>query len=167
MDGLLIRQAHIDDASGLAGAYAEWGREYQAMNPAEFRVPKEDGLVDYFSTLLAEELDEDSLWLVAEHDQRLVGYIQAQVSQPWDDADRHIMRDASETLVKIDALMVNEAARRRGIGAALVDAAESWGRERGATQAVVISYAHSPTAVPFYEDQMRYSRKTIGFSKPL
>jgi hypothetical protein len=33
--------------------------------------------------------------------------------------------------------------------------------------AFVVSYAHSPTSVPFYEDGMGYARKTIGFWKRL
>jgi hypothetical protein len=47
------------------------------------------------------------------------------------------------------------------------DAAERWGRDRGATRAIVISYANSPSSVPFYEDRMGYERHTIGFLKPL
>jgi GNAT superfamily N-acetyltransferase len=77
------------------------------------------------------------------------------------------MADASEKLLKIDALMVTSTAQRDGVGTALMEAAEAWGNTRGATQAVVISSAHSPTSVPFYEDRMGYARATIGFSKRL
>ena len=78
-----------------------------------------------------------------------------------------LMRDASETLLKVDAVMVTAAARRNGIGTALMEAAEAWGTMRGATQVIVISSAHSPMAVPFYEDRMGYARTTIAFSKRL
>jgi len=49
----------------------------------------------------------------------------------------------------------------------LMSAAERWGRDRGATHALVISYANSPSSVPFYEDRIGYERHTIGFLKPL
>jgi GNAT superfamily N-acetyltransferase len=77
------------------------------------------------------------------------------------------MREGSETTLKIDAVMVSEGARRQRVGTALMEAAEDRGRKRGATRSVVISYAHGPTSVSFYEDRMSYTRKTIGFSKPL
>jgi hypothetical protein len=53
-----------------------------------------------------------------------------------------------------------------GIGRALIDAV-AWGRERGASEVVVISYAFSPTSVPFHEEDIGYDRKTIGFRKSL
>jgi GNAT superfamily N-acetyltransferase len=167
VDELVIRDARTDDASSLANALAEWGRSYADMDPAEFRVPETDGLVERFEEQLRAERDDDSLWLVAERAQQPVGYIQAQVWRPWQGAERQIMREVSETVLKIDAVMVSETARRTGVGTALMEAAEALGLDRGASQAVVISYAHSPTAVPFYEERMGYARKTIGFSKPL
>ena len=77
------------------------------------------------------------------------------------------MREVAETVLKVDALMVIEDERRTGVGTALMEAMEAWAKERGASQVVVISYAHSPTSVPFYEEGMRYARKTIGFWKQL
>ena len=164
---LLIRDVRIDDAPVLAEALREWGREYEEIDVQAFRVPDAEGLIEWFQEQLREERDDDVLWLVAERARELLGYIQAQVWRPSPDANRQIMRDASETLLKIDALMVTAAARRDGVGTSLMEAAEAWGDARGATQAIVISSAHSPTAVPFYEDRMGYARTTIGFSKRL
>jgi GNAT superfamily N-acetyltransferase len=165
--GLLIRNVRVDDALSLAGALREWGADYAAIDPQAFRVPDEEGLVEWFEEQLRDERDDDDLWLIAERERQLVGYIQAQVWRPSPDARRQIMRDASETLLKIDALMVTATARRDGVGTALMEAAEAWGHTRGATQAIVISSAHSPTSVPFYEERMGYARTTIGFSKRL
>jgi len=143
------------------------GREYLEIDADAFRVPDASGLVEWFEEQVRQERDDDVLWLVAERGRELVGYIQAQVWRPSADAIRQIMRDASETVLKIDALMVTAAARRDGVGTALMEAAEAWGNARGATQAIVIFSAHSPTAVPFYEDRMGYARATNGFSKRL
>ena len=164
---LLVRGVRIDDASDLAEALREWGRDYVELDAEAFRVPDAEGLVGWFEEQLREERDDDVLWLVAERERQLVGSIQAQVWRPSTDADRQIMRDASESLLKVDALMVTATARRDGVGTALMEAAEAWGTARGATRAVVISSAHSPTSVPFYEDRMGYTRATIGFSKRL
>ena len=46
-------------------------------------------------------------------------------------------------------------------------AAEAWGKERGATRAIVIASLSSPAVVGFYENRMKYDRKTVGFSKEL
>jgi GNAT superfamily N-acetyltransferase len=165
--GPLIRDVRIDDAPSLAEALREWGRDYAEIDAEAFRVPDAEGLVEWFEEQLREERDDDVLWLVAERERELIGYIQAQVWRPSKDASRQIMRDASETLLKIDALLVTATARRDGVGTALMEAAEAWGNTRGATQAIVISSAHSPTSVPFYEDRMGYARTTIGFSKRL
>jgi hypothetical protein len=44
---------------------------------------------------------------------------------------------------------------------------EHWAAARGASEAVVISAANSPTSVPFYEEGLGHQRKTIGFWKSL
>jgi GNAT superfamily N-acetyltransferase len=164
---LLIRDVRTEDAPSLADALLEWGRDYAEMDADAFRVPDAQGLVEWFEERLGEERDDDVLWLVAERERQFVGYLQAQVWRPRPDAMRQIMRDASETLLKIDAVMVLATARRTGVGTALMEATEEWGSTRGASQAIVISHAHSPTSVPFYEERMRYARTTIGFSKRL
>jgi hypothetical protein len=64
-------------------------------------------------------------------------------------------------------LIVTEDGRRGGAGTELMRAVEAWGIERGAAEAFVISYAHSPTSVPFYEQRMGYERQTTGYWKPL
>lgn len=166
MAGLIIRDAGREDAADLAEALLEWGHQYAEMDPTAFRVPEADGLAATFEEQLLAEPDDDALWLVAERGEHLVGYIQAQIWRPWQ-GERQIMREASETILKIDALFVSDRERRAGVGTALMNAAEAWGKERGASRAVVISYTHSPTAVPFYEERMRYERMTIGFSKGL
>jgi len=73
----------------------------------------------------------------------------------------------SEPMLKVDSIMVLEQERGAGVGTALMSATESWGRERGATRAVVISYANSPSSVSFYEARMGYERHTVGFRRAL
>ena len=167
MADLEIRAARVDDADGLADAWRAFGRYYADIDPQLFRVPEAEGLPAWFDSRLREDRGDDTLWLVAERDGRVVGFVQAQIWPPAEDADRHLMREVSEPILKVDSIMVMADERGAGIGTALMSAAETWGRERGATRAVVISYANSPSSIPFYEERMGYERHTVGFLKPL
>jgi GNAT superfamily N-acetyltransferase len=166
-DRIDIRGATIDDASSLADAWTQFGRYYSELDPRQFRTPDADGLSAWFAARLDEDRDDDFLWLVAERDRALVGFVEAQIWRPAEDARRQLMREADEPILKVDSIMVVEEARSLGVGTALMRAAEAWGRGRGATRSVVVSYAHSPSSVPFYEDRMGYERNTVGISKKL
>jgi GNAT superfamily N-acetyltransferase len=104
MEGVRIRDAGSGDAEGLSELWIEFGRDYEDIDPVQFRTPE---------------------------------------------------------------LVVTGGERRKGIGKALMDAVERWARERGATVSFVVSYAHSPTSIPFHKEGMGYARKTVGFWKRL
>jgi GNAT superfamily N-acetyltransferase len=167
MDSISVRRVRQQDAVPLAELWIEFGRYYAELDPIQFQVPADDSLVDWFEGRLSEPDGADALWLLAEHGQRVVGAIQARIWRPSEDAERQIVREVGHVVLKIDSIVVTESERRGGIGRALMDAVEHWGRERGASEAVVISYAFSPTSVPFYEKGVGYDRKTIGFWKSL
>ena len=57
--------------------------------------------------------------------------------------------------------------RSRGIGTALMDAAEEWGRRKGAVVAVTDTNLRSPISVPFYTARMGYERQAVILRKPL
>ena len=97
----------------------------------------------------------------------VIGFVEAQILPPAEDAHRQLMREMSEPMLKVDSILVLERERGAGVGTALMSATESWGRERGATRAVVISYANSPSSVSFYEARMGYERHTVGFRRAL
>jgi GNAT superfamily N-acetyltransferase len=67
----------------------------------------------------------------------------------------------------VDALLIDRDQWRHGAGTVLLEAAEAWGRDRGAQVARLDTYAHSPVSVPFYEDRMGYQRRSIIFQKQL
>lgn len=165
--GIEIRAARVADGDSLADAWRAFGRYYADIDPDQFRVPDSEGLPAWFESRLGEDRGDDTLWLVAERARRVIGFVQAQIWPPAEDADRQLMREMAEPILKVDTIMVLEDERGTGVGTALMSAAETWGRERGATRAVVISYANSPSSVPFYEERMGYERHTIGFLKSL
>jgi GNAT superfamily N-acetyltransferase len=80
----------------------------------------------------------------------LAGGLVARVLAPEPGAGREISPDLARTRVRIDYLAVDEPHRRTGVGARLVEAAETWGRERGATVAETSTYRASPLSMPFW-----------------
>lgn len=165
--GFIIRAANVRDAVGLAHAWKEFGRYYAEIDATEFRVPDDEGLPEWFESRLRSDEGEDASWLVADHGGEVIGFIQAEIWRPAEDADRQLMREVAEPILKVNSLMVLEDERGAGVGTTLMRAAEAWGEERGATCAIVIASLSSPAVVGFYENRMRYDRKTVGFRKEL
>ena len=58
---------------------------------------------------------------------------------------------AARPVVQLTALVVPPEMRGRGVGRALVDEAERWGRTRGADRLVVTTALHRADAPLFYE----------------
>ena len=164
---ITLRAATVADADALADAWIQFGRYYVDLDPDLFRIPDADGLPAWFESSLREDRGEDALWLVAERGDRVVGFVQARIWPPADDAAQQLMQEVTEPILKIDSIMVLGDERGTGVGTALMEASERWGRKHGATRSVVISYADSPSSMPFYEERMGYRRHTVGFLKPL
>ncbi len=160
-----IRAARADDAPVLAAAWEEFGRYYAEIDPARFTVPSPEGLTDWVASCL-DEAGEDEAWLLAEDDEDFLGYVKASIRRPNANAGRAVMRDATRIMLTIDALIVREPVRRRGIGTALLRAAESWGRANGASALFLSTSADSSSALLFYE-AVGYERVSIGFSTSL
>ena len=85
----------------------------------------------------------------------------------WIHVTRLALLEASD-LAGINGLVVDEDRRSEGIGAELVEAAEGWARERGATAIMVRSRAARTRAHRFYE-RIGYVEVKLShvFTKPL
>lgn len=75
--------------------------------------------------------------LVAEHDGRVVGLAVAHA---------HVALNADGPVVWLEEVVVDEALRRRGVGATLVGAVEAWARAQGARHVALATRR----ALPFY-----------------
>jgi GNAT superfamily N-acetyltransferase len=163
-----IRPARSGDGQGMAGVWLDAGAYYADLDPAHFQLPFSEGLAESFDADLAvESTGADNLRLVAERDGQVAGWLTAHVEHPAASAAHQLVRDLGWVRLVVDALMVEQALWRQGIGTALLAAAESWGRDRGASIVRLSTYAEGPVAVPFYERHLGYERRSILFQKPL
>ena len=167
MESLVVRPARPGDAADLARNWIDGARHYAGLDADAFQVPGADGLVVWFEELLQRPPSEDAVWLVAEVDGRVVGDVAARLERPVEDAARQLLRDLGRVRLYVDALGVEEAHRRRGVGARLMHAVEDWGRGKGAVRSLLTTYHASPLSVPFYEQGMGYKRRSIVFEKRL
>jgi GNAT superfamily N-acetyltransferase len=167
MGAIVVRPARPGDGDGMARAWLDAGRDYQAIDPARFQVPAADGLAEWFEAELRALSQDWAISLVAEVDGRVVGFLQARLHPPLPGARRQLLRDLGRTRLEVDALGVQAPWRRRGVGTAMLRAVEGWGHAQGATLVVLDTFLASPMSVPFYERRMGYQRRSVRFEKRL
>jgi len=163
---LALRPPRPGDGAGLARCWLDAGASYAALNPTLFQVPAADGLAQSLEDRFLHLAVNDALVLVADTVGHVVGYLIATIEQPSPRAATDASRDAGLVRLLIDALIVRADARHLGVGTQLMDAAERWGRERGAAIALLDTY-DSPLSVPFYERHLGYSRRAVRLRKDL
>jgi GNAT superfamily N-acetyltransferase len=112
-------------------------------------------------------LSSDELVLVAEADGEIVGVLWVALLQPPADGERQIDRDIMWPRLRIDYVVTSPARRRRGVATRLVDAAEAWGRAKGAVVAEASTYRRSPSSFPFWTRRMGYDERSVILRKRL
>jgi GNAT superfamily N-acetyltransferase len=125
------------------------------------------GLAEWFEQWLAQDREPNQIFLVAENDSRVVGFIDATVEPPSADARWQVQRDLGVARLVIGALAVEETQRRAGVGTALMEAAEERGRRQGAIVALTDTNIRSHLSLPFYENRMGYERRAAILRKTL
>lgn len=166
-ESVTIREAQPGDGAGCARAWSDAGRYVSELSPDVSRVPDAQGLVEWFERLLAQDREPSEVWLVAEADGRVVGFVQASVEPARADGRWQIQRDLAAPRLAVGALVVEEAQRRAGAGTALMQAAEERGRGQGAVVALLDTNIRSYMSLPFYEDRMGYQRRAAILRKHL
>ncbi len=167
MESIYIRSPRSGDGDALAQIWLDAATYYTNLNPELFQVPSADGLARSWEDWALETMPENTLRLVAEYNQRIVGFISASLVRPLEEAMRQFVRDVGYTRLMIDALVVEQASWQHGVGTALMNQAEEWGRSRGANVALLDTYFASPVSVRFYETSLGYQRRALLFRKKL
>ncbi|HEV2813591.1 MAG TPA: GNAT family N-acetyltransferase [Solirubrobacteraceae bacterium] len=162
-----IRPAEPRDAEALAAIWRDAAAHFVAVDGDAFRVPDEEGLAEWLGSLVPDPDDPREALLVAEQDGRVVGLVGARLLEPEPTAHRQMLRELAVRRVAIDSLSVVALERGRGVGTALLDAAEEWARSRGAEVAVVDANWASGVAVGYYEERAGYARRGLNLRKPL
>ena len=138
-----IRPAVIDDAPSIASLSGSLGYPSDVAVVAERMEP-----------LLKSTGD---LALVAEEGGIIVGWIHVET----------VRRLEADPFAEIGGLVVSENHRRRGIGRALVRAAEAWIADRGLAKTRVHSRAERSEAHDFYRSLgYRVTKTQLVFGKP-
>jgi GNAT superfamily N-acetyltransferase len=164
---ILIRDPHTGDGEGLARTWLDAANYYFKLNSELFQMPDTNGLVQWCEEWITANASEDSLLYVAEYEHQIVGFIGATIHLPVENAHRQLVRDVALIRLMIDALVVQQAYWRHGIGRRLMDVAELWGKSKGAVIALLDTYIDSPVSVSFYEKRMDYQRRSLHFRKML
>jgi GNAT superfamily N-acetyltransferase len=164
--GVTVRAARPGDGTGISRAWLSVAAYYAELDPEHFQVPRAEGLAEGWDNRLGQHGD-DALQLVAELDGQVFGWLAARIEHPEPNAETQLVREHGWSRLVVDALIVHHGQWGQGAGTVLLEAAEAWGRTRGARVARLDTYAHSPVSVPFYEDHMGYRRRSIVFQKRL
>lgn len=156
---VLIRRATSDDLPALGRLGAMLLRAHHGFDAQRFMAPSHDPERGY-AWFLGTQLDEaDVVVLVAEAEDEVVGYVYAGLEpQSW--------KELREAAGFVHDVAVADAARQQGVASALLAAAESWLRERGAPR-VLLWTAQQNTAAQRLFERAGFRRTMIEMTKEL
>jgi ribosomal protein S18 acetylase RimI-like enzyme len=156
---LTIRPATAQDYDDLCEIIAEVDEMHRQRCPHIFQKPPGPARErDYILGLLA---DEDHGLFVAEIAGQLAGFLHVLAH---DTPPIPIL--VPRRLAVVDNLVVRRDLRRAGIGRALMERAEQWAREQGATEIDLHVFEFNAGAIAFYR-RLGYETRTRRMSKGL
>jgi GNAT superfamily N-acetyltransferase len=164
---VLIREPRAGDGDGLARTWIDAGRYYAQLDADLFQVPVADGLAASLEAWALSVTEALTFIRVAETNEQVVSFIHATIQPPVESGAQQFVRDATLTRLMIDALIVQQAYWRQGIGTHLLSAAEAWGRSQQADIVQLDTYNESPISIPFYQQRMGYRRRAVHLWKAL
>lgn len=168
MTDVVIRRTRPGDGEALARIWRDMGTLFTELNPHTFQVPTAEGLPEWFEGHIARGGDaQDRIGLVAEVGGAVVGVLSAALHEPIDPAGRELQTDFNRWRLHVNSLGVLASHRRDGVGSALMQAVEEWGREKGAEVVILETETNNPTSVPFYEQRMGFSAQAFVYRKEI
>lgn len=168
MNDVQVRAARTGDGAGCAQVWTDAGRYFAQLNPDLAQTPKTAGLAAWFEAMIKATRDqENKLTLVAADGEHVAGLLFATLHEPATDTTRQLERDLGRRRVHVDALAVSESDRRRGVGSALMAAADDWSRTHKAEIITVETEANNDQSIPFYQETLGYSTRLVTLRKEL
>lgn len=161
----MIRQARKGDGAGIAALHLDTAASLESIDPSRFKIPDVEGMADWIDGDMA-TVGTDWNCFVALEDGRIVGQVEAKLHAPFESSRFQTMADLGDVRGEVNSLGVLTSHRRRGIGKALMEAAEEWLRGRGARVVTLDTFLRSPESVPFYES-IGYERISVIFERRL
>lgn len=138
-----IRYATMDDYDGICHLMEQIDRLHREQHPNYFRKADPTREPAYIQSWLDDELLH---LVVAEEEGSLVGAIMFELRTVPEIPIIH-----PRQYVLVDTLVVDEAARGKGIGTALMKVAHNWAREHGIYEMELGVFAFNTTALRLYE----------------
>lgn len=140
----LIREATDADAESMVSVMLEIQEQHVAAMPQVFRPIESDAEL---ATLIRAQINQDRCRVfVAERDDAIVGFVFARIGE-----SPSLPVFVPRRFVEIDTIVVAKRAHRHGVGRALMERAQQWGKEQGANQAQLTVYEFNRGAIEFYE----------------
>lgn len=163
---VVIREVRPGDGEAIARMHVENAAYYRKLDPESFRRPDENGLAEFVEPRAGANSDT-ALSLVAEVDGEIAGHLDARLLLPDETARFQMVPYLAAPRLWIDSVGTFKQFWRRGVGKALVEAAETWAHDRGATIVMCDTWLGSPVSLPFWESRMGYKRRAVILEKRL
>lgn len=154
-----IRPATPEDEPAMVEIHHASAIHHATIDPDRWRMQTREEAAR--SRAMWHRIQPRSEGLVAEADGRVVGMVELWLKRPRDP------ESAREPRVKVDlGLAVAPDWRGKGVGTALMRAAEDWARARGAERMVLDLDVHNAGAQRLYE-RLGYEVEAIAMDKPI
>lgn len=142
---MLVRPALLpDDADDLASVYFASASHHAQLDPGRYRVPDRAQVADHYVSLRLDGITR--VILAADLDGSLAGFVE--LHEPPPAPSWSMLRP--ERRAHLDVAVLAEH-RGRGVGHALLQAADSWAREHHVAALVLDALSANTRALSFYE----------------
>ncbi|MFI6238080.1 GNAT family N-acetyltransferase [Micromonospora sp. NPDC050784] len=139
-----VRPASLADVPALVALRLANAKAHLALDPDVYRLPQREAVIEHFTAVLSEATGRNAV-LVAEQGGQVVGMVEVlRLPEP---PAHQILRP--EPSAQIHTVVLDEA-RGRGVGSALLDAADRWAAEHGLSYLSAGIHHHNAGAVRFY-----------------
>lgn len=140
-----IRGLTSDDAENAARLYLQSAEHHAGLDPDFYRVPDLEAVVAHYRELAEKTRSGPLTCFVAELDDTLVGIVEVLISGP--PSPSSMLRP--RRIASVD-IVVEADHRRQGIGTALMQRAETWARDQGATSMMLDMLRANEQALALY-----------------